>query len=92
MKKYKINSKGTEEIDISVLNVNRNDGGIYQLISPSGRHNVDGCCLLIITGWYYLVVFHALKPSSDLNTPYSSIALLKLKNPFLYIYFLIMKK
>ena len=57
MKKYKINSKGTEEIDISVLNVNRNDGGIYQLISPSGRHNVDGCCLLIITGWYYILFY-----------------------------------
>jgi hypothetical protein len=57
MKKYKINSKGTEEIDISVLNVNRNDGGIYQSVSPSGRHNVDGCCLLIITGWYYILFY-----------------------------------
>lgn len=57
MKKYKINSRGTEEIDISVLNVRRNDGGIYQSVSPSGRHNVDGCCLLIITGWYYILFY-----------------------------------
>ena len=57
MNKYKINSKGTEEIDISVLDVSQNDGGIYQSVSPSGRHNVDGCCLLIITGWYILFYF-----------------------------------
>ena len=55
--KYKINSKDIEQIDISVLNVSQNDGGIYQSVSPSGRHNVDGCCLLIITGWYIMFYF-----------------------------------
>ena len=51
MKKYKINTKDTEQIDISVLNVSQNDGGIYQSVSMSARPKVDGCCLLIITGW-----------------------------------------
>ena len=55
MKKYKINSKGTEQIDISVLNVNQNDGGIYQSVDASLRPN--GCCLLIITGLYILFYF-----------------------------------
>ena len=54
MNKYKINSKGTEEIDISVLNVNQNDGGIYQSVDLSALPN--GCCLLIITGLY--IMFH----------------------------------
>ena len=48
--KYKINSKGTEQIDISVLTASQNDGGIYQSIGLTGHPN--GCCLLIITGWY----------------------------------------
>jgi hypothetical protein len=61
MNKYKINSKGTEEIDISVLNVSRNDGGIYQSVSWYDRHNVDGRCLLIITGWYILFYFFIIK-------------------------------
>ena len=52
MNKYKINSKGTEQIDISVLNVNQNDGGIYQSVDVSLRPN--GCCLLIKTGLYIL--------------------------------------
>jgi hypothetical protein len=30
--KYKINSNGTEQIDISVFNVSQNDGGIYQSV------------------------------------------------------------
>ena len=50
--KYKVNSKGTEQIDISVLNVNQNDGGIYQSVDVSLRPN--GCCLLIKTGLYIL--------------------------------------
>ena len=53
MNKYKINSKGIEQIDISVLNVSRNDGGIYQSTSS----NVDECCLLIITGLYIVFYF-----------------------------------
>ena len=53
--KYKINSKGTAQIDISVLTVNQNDAGIYQSISSAGRPN--GCCVLIITGWYILFYF-----------------------------------
>jgi hypothetical protein len=57
--KYKINSKGTEEIDISVLNVNQNDGGIYQLVDASLRPN--GCCLLIITGLYIMFYFFIIK-------------------------------
>ena len=55
--KYQINSKGTEEIDISVLDVSQNDGGIYQSVSFYVRPNVDECCLLIITGWYILFYF-----------------------------------
>jgi hypothetical protein len=55
MNKYKINSKGTEQIDISVLNVRQNDGGIYQSVDVSLRPN--GCCLLIITGLYILFYF-----------------------------------
>ena len=55
--KYKINSKGIEQIDISVLNVSQNDGGIYQSVSTSARPNVDGCCLLIIIGWYIMFYF-----------------------------------
>ena len=53
--KYKINSKGTEQIDIYVLNVSQNDGGIYQSVDASRRPN--GCCLLIITGLYIMVYF-----------------------------------
>jgi hypothetical protein len=53
--KYKINSNGTEQIDISVLNVNQNDGGIYQTVDMSPPPN--GCCLLIITGLYIMVYF-----------------------------------
>jgi hypothetical protein len=59
MNKYKINSKGTEEIDISVLNVNQNDGGIYQSVDASLRPN--GCCLLIITGLYIMFYFFIIK-------------------------------
>ena len=55
MKKYKINSKGTEEIDISVLNVSQNDSGIYKSVYLSARPN--GCCLLIITGLYIMFYF-----------------------------------
>ena len=55
MKKYKINSNGTEQIDISVLNVSHNDGGIYQSVKLQSI-KVDGCCLLIITGLY--ILFH----------------------------------
>jgi hypothetical protein len=55
MKKYKINSKGTEEIDISVLNVRRNDSGIYQSVYLSAHPN--GCYLLIITGLYIMFYF-----------------------------------
>ena len=55
MNKYMVNSKGTEQIDISVLNVSQNDGGIYQSVDASGRPN--GCCLLIITGLYIMVYF-----------------------------------
>ena len=54
--KYKINSNGTEQIDISVLNVSQNDGGIYQSIGLLNR-KVDGCCLLIITGLYIMFYF-----------------------------------
>jgi hypothetical protein len=53
--KYTINSKGTEQIDISVLNVSQNDGGIYQSVDALLRPN--GCCLLIITGLYILFYF-----------------------------------
>ena len=54
--KYKINSDGTEQIDISVLNVSQNDSGIYQ--SVNGQNSkVDGCCLLIITGLYIMFYF-----------------------------------
>ena len=55
--KYKINSKGTEQIDISVLNVNQNDSGIYQSVDSK----VDGCCLLIITGLYIMFYFFIIK-------------------------------
>ena len=55
MNKYKINSKGTEQIDISVLNVSQNDSGIYQSVSLSAHPN--GCCLLIITGLYIMFYF-----------------------------------
>jgi hypothetical protein len=42
-----VNTNGTEQIDISVLNVSQNDSGIYQ--SVNGQNSkVDGCCLLII--------------------------------------------
>ena len=58
-KKYKINSKGTEQIDISVLNVSQNDGGIYQSVDLSARP--CGCCLLVITGWYILFYFFIIK-------------------------------
>ena len=53
--KYKINSNGTEQIDISVLNVSQHDGGIYQSVGLSARPN--GCCLLIITGLYIMFYF-----------------------------------
>ena len=52
---YKINSKGTEQIDISVFNVSQKDGGIYQSVSSAARPN--GCCLLIITGLYIMFYF-----------------------------------
>jgi hypothetical protein len=39
MNKYKINSKGTEQIDISVLNVSQNDSGIYKSVGLSARPN-----------------------------------------------------
>ena len=58
-KKYNIKSKGTEQIDISVLNVNQNDSGIYQSVGSSARPN--GCCLLIITGLYIMFYFFILK-------------------------------
>jgi hypothetical protein len=61
MNKYKINSKGIQQIDISVLNVNQNDGGIYQSLSLSESSNVDGCCLLIITGLHILLYFCMFK-------------------------------
>jgi hypothetical protein len=57
--KYKINSKGTEQLDISVLNVSQNDGGIYQSVDASPRPN--GCCLLIITGLYIMFYFFIFK-------------------------------
>ena len=60
MNKYKINSKGTEQIDISVLNVSQNDGGIYQSVSLPNS-NVDGCCLLIITGLYIMFYIFIIK-------------------------------
>ena len=60
MNKYKINSKGIEQIDISVLNVSHNDSGIYQSVSFSDSSNVDGCCLLIIIGLYILLYFFIL--------------------------------
>ena len=53
--KYKINSNGTEQIDISVFNVSQNDGGIYQSVGFLARPN--GCCLLIITGLYIMLYF-----------------------------------
>ena len=59
MNKYKINSKGTEQIDISVLNVRQNDGGIYKSVGFSARPN--GCCLLIITGLYIMFYFFIFK-------------------------------
>jgi hypothetical protein len=59
MNKYKINSKDIEQIDISVLNVSQNDSGIYQSLSAS--NNVDGCCLLIITGLHILLYFCMFK-------------------------------
>ena len=55
LNKYKINSKGTEQIDISVLNVSQNDSGIYQSVSSLAGPN--GCCLLIITGLYIMFYF-----------------------------------
>jgi hypothetical protein len=61
MNKYKINSKDIEQIDISVLNVNQNDSGIYQSVSLSESSNVDGCCLLIITGLHILLYFCMFK-------------------------------
>jgi hypothetical protein len=61
MKKYKINSKGTEEIYISVLNVSQNDSGIYKSVGLSQSHEVDGCCLLIITGLYIMFYFFIIK-------------------------------
>ena len=54
--KYKINSKGTEQIDIAVLNVSQNDSGIYKSVSLQNS-KVDGCCLLIITGLYIMFYF-----------------------------------
>jgi len=57
--KYNINSKSTEQIDISVLNVSQHDGGIYQSVSLSARPN--GCCLLIITGLYIMFYFFIFK-------------------------------
>ena len=48
MSKYKINSKGTAQIDITVMNVSQNDGGIYQSVHL--LENSNECCLLIITG------------------------------------------
>jgi hypothetical protein len=56
MKKYMNNPIGTEQIDISVLNVNQNDGGIYQSVHFQNS-KVDGCCLLIITGLYIMFYF-----------------------------------
>jgi hypothetical protein len=56
MNKYMVNSKGTEQIDISVLNVSQNDSGIYQSVSLQNS-KVDGCCLLIITGLYIMFYF-----------------------------------
>jgi hypothetical protein len=41
MNEYKINSKDTEQIDISVLNVSQNDSGIYKSVSLSQSHKVD---------------------------------------------------
>jgi hypothetical protein len=61
MNKYKINSKDIQEIDISVLNVSQNDSGIYQSVSLSESSNVDGCCLLIITGLHILLYFCMFK-------------------------------
>jgi len=61
MNKYKINSKSIEQIDISVLNVSQNDSGIYQSVSLSESSNVDGCCLLIITGLYMLLYLFIFK-------------------------------
>ena len=58
-KKYNIKSKGTEQIDIIVLNVSQNDGGIYQSVDLSVRPN--GCCLLIITGLYIMFYFFIIK-------------------------------
>jgi hypothetical protein len=37
MNKYKINSKDIEQIDISVLNVNQNDSGIYQSVKKKNQ-------------------------------------------------------
>ena len=54
--KYKINYNGTEQIDISVLNVSQNDSGIYQSIGLQNS-KVDECCLLIITGLYIMFYF-----------------------------------
>jgi hypothetical protein len=61
MNKYKINSKDIEHIDISVLNVSQNDSGIYQSLSLSESSNVDGCCLLIITGLHISLYFCIFK-------------------------------
>jgi hypothetical protein len=68
MNKYKINSKGTEQIDISVLNVSQNDSGIYQSVDLSARPN--GCFKVRViqdlglfrfwfrqVSWYFLFVF-----------------------------------
>ena len=58
MNKYNINSTDTEQIYISVLNVSQNDdAGIYQSVKFSPHSEVDGCCLLIITGWYIMFYF-----------------------------------
>ena len=59
MNKYMVNSNGTEQIDISVLNVSQNDSGIYQSVDLSARPN--GCCLLIITGLYIMFYFFIIK-------------------------------
>ena len=55
MNKYMVNFKGTEQIDIAVLNVSQNDSGIYKSVDLSARPNE--CCLLIITGLYIMFYF-----------------------------------
>lgn len=52
-KKYKfgLTSKDTNTINITVIRVETADAGIYKSVAS----NVDGCCLLVVTGMISLL-------------------------------------